>query len=135
MARQTKTLKKMKSGAQARPAKKQSGTQFYERRLTQMRDDILKLVQQKQKAEMPDLEVGDEADAATQSSERELLFELSDNERQTLDAVEAALRKIDQGRFGLCESCNKKIARQRLRAMPQARYCINCQARFERPRA
>lgn len=135
MARQTRTLKKTKSSAQARPAKRQSGTQFYERRLTQMRDDILKLVQQKQKAEMPDLEVGDEADAATQSSERELLFELSDNERQTLDAVEAALRKIDQGRFGLCESCNKKIARQRLRAMPQARYCINCQARFERPRA
>ncbi len=134
MARQTKTLKKTKGSAQARPVKKQSGTQFYERRLTQMRDDILKLVQQKQKAEMPDLEVGDEADAATQSSERELLFELSDNERQTLDAVEAALRKIDQGRFGLCESCNKKIARPRLRAMPQARYCINCQARFERPR-
>ena len=114
--------------------KKQPGTQFHERRLVKMRDDLLKLVATKQKAEMPDNEVGDEADAATQSSERELLFELSDSERQSLDAIEAALRKIDQSHYGLCESCRKKIARPRLRAMPQARYCIHCQGRFETPR-
>ncbi|HRY29055.1 MAG TPA: TraR/DksA family transcriptional regulator [Elusimicrobiota bacterium] len=123
-----------KGGKASGRIKKQPGTQFYERRLTIMRNDLMKLVQEKQQKEMPDLEVGDEADAATQSSERELLFELSDTERQTLDAIEAALRKIEQGRFGLCESCHKKILRTRLRAMPQARYCINCQARFERPR-
>jgi DnaK suppressor protein len=123
-----------KTAVVARRPAKQAGTQYYERRLGQMRDDLMKLVQQKQLVQMPDQEVGDEADAATQSAERELLFELSDTERQGLDAIEAALRKIGQGRFGLCESCSKKIARPRLRAMPHARYCINCQARFERPR-
>jgi DnaK suppressor protein len=114
--------------------KKQPGTDFYFRRLSQMRDELMKSVHEKQQSDVADMEVGDEADQATQSAERELLFELSDSERQTLDAIEAALRKIDQGRYGLCESCHKKILKPRLRAMPHARYCINCQARFERPR-
>lgn len=131
MARQRSAVKKT---VKALKPKKQPGTEFYERRLTQMRDDLMKSVHDKQKSEMADLEVGDEADQATQSAERELLFELSDSERQSLDAIEAALRKIDQGRFGVCESCHKKILKMRLRAMPYARYCINCQARFERPR-
>ena len=113
---------------------KQPGTQFYEKRLAEIRTDIMDLVHHKQETELTDQEVGDEADAATQSVERELLFELSDNERQMLDAVEAALRKINQGRYGLCESCQKKIPRERLKVVPQARYCVPCQSRFERPR-
>lgn len=113
---------------------KQEGTSFYERRLTEMREDLMDSVHQKQEDERTDQEVGDEADVATQSAERELLFELSDNERQMLDAIEAALRKINTGRYGICESCGKKIPRERLKVMPQARYCVNCQVRFERPR-
>lgn len=135
MPRSKRTARKpSKRKTAVKKAAKQPGTQFYEKRLLRMRGDLMKLVAAKQNKELPDQEVGDEADAATQSSERELLFELSDTERQTLDSIEAALRKIDQGRYGLCESCHKKIARLRLRAMPQARYCIHCQARFETPR-
>jgi DnaK suppressor protein len=111
-----------------------AGPTAHEKRLKNMREDILRLVRQKQKDEIPDLDVGDEADAATQTTERELLFELSDNERQTLDAVEAALRKITQGAYGLCESCREKIGAERLKAIPHARYCIKCQARFDTPR-
>jgi DnaK suppressor protein len=135
MARTKTSKNSKKKSSEVSRVKKQPGTQFYERRLQEMRDDIMKLVHNKQQTELGDQEVGDEADAATQSSERELLFELSDNERQQLDAIEAALRKIDQGRYGLCESCQKKIAALRLRAVPQARYCIGCQARFESPRS
>lgn len=121
------------------PAKKrvlkQAGTQLYEKRLIEMREDIMRLVKENNHdAEIPIAEVGDEADAATQSAERELMFELSDNERQSLDAVEAALRKINSGSFGICEACREKIAAPRLKAIPQARYCIRCQARFDSPR-
>ncbi|MBI4396164.1 MAG: TraR/DksA C4-type zinc finger protein [Elusimicrobia bacterium] len=129
-----KATAKKNGKASAKSEPKNAGTHFYEKHLSEMRDDILKMVHRKKETELSDLEVGDEADAATQSSERELLFELSDSERQRLDAIEAALRKIDQGRFGTCESCQKKIAQPRLKAMPHARYCINCQARFETPR-
>lgn len=130
-----KKLKKKTPVAKKQKIKKQAGTQFYEKRLITLRDDLLKLVRQKQEIDMPAQEVGDEADAATQSSERELLFELSDNERKSLDAMEAALRKIEKGQYGACEACQKKIAAPRLRVMPHARYCIHCQARFETPRS
>ena len=131
--------KKKAAAKPAAPARKrvqkQPGTQIYEKRLGEMREDIMRLVKENNHdAELPVAEVGDEADAATQSAERELMFELSDNERQSLDAIEAALRKINSGTYGVCESCRQKIAAPRLKAIPQARYCINCQARFESPR-
>ncbi|MBK8576426.1 MAG: TraR/DksA family transcriptional regulator [Elusimicrobia bacterium] len=113
---------------------KQAGTQAYEKSLNKMRADILRLVEVNKSADLATADVGDEADQATQSSERELMFELSDNERNSLDAVEAALRKISTGVYGVCESCRGKIAAPRLQAIPHARYCIGCQAKFDSPR-
>jgi DnaK suppressor protein len=134
MAKAKKTQKKKTLVVQKKKVNKQPGTQIYEKKLLKMRDDLLKLVHQKQGADMPDVEVGDEADIATQSSERELLFELSDNERNVLDSIEAALRKIELAGYGVCETCHKKIPALRLQAMPHARYCVQCQSRFETPR-
>jgi DnaK suppressor protein len=135
--KQPKAKAKKKSSPRPAPAKKvlkkQAGTSFHEKKLLEMREDLVELVHSKQELDLTDQEVGDEADAATQSAERELLFELSDNERQQLDAIEAALRKIETGSFGQCEGCSKPIPAPRLKAMPQARYCVQCQARFEIP--
>ena len=72
--------------------------------------------------EIEDMEVGDEADIATRSVEKEMLFELTDSEKQTLDMVEAALRKMEKGVYGTCESCHRGIPRRiphnRRRARP-----------------
>ncbi len=139
-----KTKSKAKASAKPTPAakkdparkvmKKQAGTAAHEKKLLEMREDLMNLVHHKQEVDMTEQEVGDEADAASQSAEKELLFELSDNERQTLDAVEAALRKIETGSYGKCEGCGKLIPAPRLKAIPHARYCVQCQARFEVPR-
>jgi DnaK suppressor protein len=86
-------------------------------------------VQSKRDVDAPG--VGDEADVASQSIEKELIFELSDNERQMLDQTEAALRKIDNGTYGQCESCRNPIGKERIRALPFARYCIDCQSKTE----
>lgn len=101
--------------------------------LIQKRDDLLAVVQRKKEQEIQDAEIGDEADMATRSVEKEILFELTDTEKQTLDMVEVALRKIEKGAFGACESCRKPIPRMRLNVMPWARYCIRCQAEQETP--
>lgn len=77
-------------------------------------------------------DVGDEADQAGQLVEKELQFELSDNERNQLDQIEGALRKMDKGTYGLCEQCSKPINRMRIKALPFARYCIACQNSSER---
>lgn len=97
--------------------------------LVGMRDDILKTVG-KQKAE-EGVDNGDSVDQASQSIEKELLFELSDNERGTLDMIEAAIRKIDNGTYGLCEATQRPIGRQRLEAIPYCRYSIEYQNQIE----
>jgi DnaK suppressor protein len=97
--------------------------------LVGMRDDILKTVRKQQVEEGVDN--GDSVDQASQSIEKELLFELSDNERGTLDMIEAAIRKIDNGTYGLCEATQKAIGRARLEAIPYARYSIEYQNQLE----
>jgi len=97
--------------------------------LVGMRDDILKTVRKQQVEEGVDN--GDSVDQASQSIEKELLFELSDNERGTLDMIEAAIRKVDNGTFGLCEATQKPIGRARLEAIPYARYSIEYQNQLE----
>ncbi len=96
--------------------------------LVEMRDDILKTVR---KQSIHDVDNGDSVDQASQSIEKELMFELSDNERTTLDMVEAAIRKIDNGTYGLCEATQKAITRARLEAIPYARYSIAYQNQLE----
>jgi DnaK suppressor protein len=97
--------------------------------LVGMRDDILKNVRKQQVEEGVDN--GDSVDQASQSIEKELSFELSDNERTTLDMVEAAIREIDNGTYGLCEATQRPIGRMRLEAIPYCRYSIEYQNQLE----
>ena len=101
------------------------------RKLVEMRNDLLRAVRQKQEMEVGSVDVGDEADQASNSLEKEMLFELNDNERTTLDQIEGALRKMEKNVYGLCESCQKPISKPRLEAVPFARYCITCQSSSE----
>jgi DnaK suppressor protein len=96
--------------------------------LVSMRDDILRTVR---KQTLDDVDNGDSVDQASQSIEKELMFELSDNERTTLDMIEAAIRKIDNGTYGRCEATQKAISRARLEAIPYARYSIAYQNQLE----
>jgi DnaK suppressor protein len=104
--------------------------------LSEKQEELSEIVHRKkeeQEFQQEDPEIGDEADIATRSVEKELLFDITDSEKQNLDGIEAALRKIEKGAFGRCESCQKTIPRLRLEVMPWARYCISCQSRNEVP--
>lgn len=57
-----------------------------------------------------------------------VLERLSEREQRELVEIDAALTRIDEGKWGLCEKCSKKIARPRLAAMPEARLCLTCAA-------
>jgi len=115
----------------------ESEIQKFREILTQKREDLLAVVQRKkeQEIQIEDTEIGDEADIATRSVEKEMLFELTDSEKQTLDMIEAALRKMEKGVFGRCENCQTHIPHLRMEVMPWARYCIQCQAELETPSA
>ncbi len=74
-------------------------------------------------------EVGDSVDIASNSYEREVLFELTDNERKQLTDIDIALKKIEDKDFGTCEDCGGKISSERLEAVPTATLCISCQTK------
>ncbi len=67
------------------------------------------------------------ADMASDNFEREFTLGLASNEQQHLNMIEDALRRIDDGTYGVCESCNKPIPQKRLVAVPHAKLCIKCQ--------
>lgn len=100
--------------------------------LINKRDDLLEVVRSKKQNDIIEAEIGDEIDSASQNAEKEILFELTDNEKIILDAVESALRRIEKGTYGTCESCKTKIAEARIKAIPWVRYCITCQSKSER---
>ena len=103
-------------------------------KLDEMREHLSKNVEDKKNLDMLEPEVGDSIDQATQSLDKEILFELSDNERKMLDSIDAALRKMDNGVYGLCEHCKNPIETKRIKALPSARYCLPCQSGSEKSR-
>jgi DnaK suppressor protein len=78
--------------------------------------------------------VGDEIDTASQNGEKEIYFELVANEKMTLDAINDALVKIENGKYGKCECCDNIIPVERLKAISWTRYCIQCQEEAENPK-
>jgi DnaK suppressor protein len=108
--------------------------QKFKKPLEEKRNDLMNVVKTKKERDLIDTEIGDEIDSAAQNSEKELMFELTDNEKVMLDAIEAALRRIEKGTFGTCESCGGKITENRIIALPWVRYCIDCQSKAEKPR-
>ena len=74
------------------------------------------------------------ADDATEVFDRERDLALRSNSQDLLAQVDAALERIDTGRYGICARCGQKIAADRLEALPYAIYCINCQSIVEHER-
>jgi DnaK suppressor protein len=68
----------------------------------------------------------DWTDIAADREAAEVLHALSDRERRELEEIEAALARVADGSFGLCQRCSRAIGRQRLLAIPEARYCLEC---------
>ncbi|MDQ3570796.1 MAG: TraR/DksA C4-type zinc finger protein [Actinomycetota bacterium] len=69
------------------------------------------------------------ADTSQVTAERGEAEALAGSLREALDEVEHALAKLDQGTYGLCETCGRPINAPRLEAMPAARHCIDCASR------
>jgi RNA polymerase-binding transcription factor DksA len=70
----------------------------------------------------------------TLNVERERDLALSASATQAVEDIDAAIHRMDTGRYGVCERCGKKIAMARLEALPFAALCIECKSREERRR-
>jgi DnaK suppressor protein len=69
----------------------------------------------------------DMADQADICYIKESLFQQSTSSRDLLVLVRAALRRDEQGEFGLCVECGQPVQKKRLEAVPWARHCVACQ--------
>jgi DnaK suppressor protein len=67
------------------------------------------------------------ADTATETYDRELDYTLEENSEHVLSEIEAALKRIEEGTYGICTGCGREIAPERLEARPRATLCIGCQ--------
>jgi DnaK suppressor protein len=76
----------------------------------------------------------DALDEVQYASERELAIRNLDRETNLLRNVRAALRRIDEGTFGICMHCEEDISPKRIAAVPWAPFCIQCQEQADRNR-
>lgn len=72
------------------------------------------------------------ADLASATFDREFDLGLEEDAEEILSAIDAALRKIEEGTYGVCARCGGEIGVERLRAMPYTTLCIDCKRREER---
>lgn len=74
----------------------------------------------------------DQADTGTKTFEREHEMSLAASHREMLTQTERALGRIENGTYGVCESCGNPIGKARLQAFPRATLCMTCKQREER---
>ena len=74
----------------------------------------------------------DPTDRASLESDRNFLLRIKDRERKLIMKVKEALDRIDNGTFGICESCGKPISEKRLMARPVTTQCIDCKTEDEK---
>lgn len=73
------------------------------------------------------------ADLATDAYDREFSLNLASCDRDVILLINDALKRIDEGVYGICAQCKKPIARIRLKALPFASCCLKCQKAQEKP--
>jgi len=72
------------------------------------------------------------ADVATDAYDREFSLGLASNEQKILYELDDALKRIDEGTFGICEECKSPITKTRLKTLVYTRLCVKCQEKKER---
>lgn len=82
--------------------------------------------------DLADYDDHDPADAASETFEHTKDYAIDENFHNMLERIADALRKVDDGTYGICDRCDNPILPDRLKAIPYATLCIDCQGKLER---
>jgi DnaK suppressor protein len=74
----------------------------------------------------------DPTDRAAAESDRSFLLRIRDRERKLIVKIQEALQRIEDGTFGICETCGEEIGEKRLEARPVTTQCIDCKTEAEK---
>ena len=73
----------------------------------------------------------DPTDRATAESDRNFELRIRDRERKLLSKIKAAIERIEEGVYGICDECGQDITPKRLEARPVTTLCIDCKTKQE----
>lgn len=107
--------------------------EYFKKKLLAKRDELARTIartEQEGRSADEDPTV-DLADKAANSYTKEFLFGQTHNDRLTLQFVNEAIRRVEQGTFGQCLNCQEEMQQKRLEAVPWARHCRTCQEQLE----
>jgi RNA polymerase-binding transcription factor len=103
----------------------------------QLRDEayakIVRLRQDQREESQPG--PGDEMDVACSSTDMERSASLIERSEDRIHMIDQALARIDGGTYGICEECGDEIPIERLRALPFAALCVDCQSKRRESRS
>ena len=97
---------------------------------TKIVGDVEKTHHNKKSSEIE--QMADISDDAARSYGKKLQGELEAHEWVKLKQVEAALKKVGDGEYGICEQCEQEILETRLEIMPYTEFCIQCLSEIEK---
>src|SRR5512141_3323409 len=102
--------------------------------LLKKREDLVQEIARRSKAstESAAQDIGDILDSVSEERTRELDLILTDREKRKLAQIDDALDRIEENTYGLCEECGVKIPKARLKVLPFAIFCVECQEKNER---
>ena len=73
----------------------------------------------------------DPTDRAALESDRNFMLRIRDREHKLIKKIKKALERIENGTFGICETCGEEITVKRLKARPVTSQCIECKSKEE----
>ncbi|HEX9191350.1 MAG TPA: TraR/DksA family transcriptional regulator [Candidatus Deferrimicrobiaceae bacterium] len=102
--------------------------------LVKMREELVQEIGRRSKAttEAGAQDIGDILDSVSEERTRELDMILTDREKRKLHQIDDALDRIEDATYGQCDECGVKIPKARLKVLPFAKYCVECQEKNER---
>ena len=107
--------------------------EYYKKKLLTRRDELVKTITRTEEEgrQADDDPTVDLADKAANSYTKEFLFGQTSMDRNMLNLIDEALKRIRNEEFGNCLSCQEEMQQKRLEAVPWAKHCINCQEKME----
>jgi DnaK suppressor protein len=106
-------------------------TDFFRRLLNERKQELLNEAEKTVDGMNGEANFPDPTDRAALESERNFTLRIRDRERKLIAKIDEALRRLEDGSYGVCEECGETIGTARLKARPVTTLCIDCKSAQE----
>ena len=111
---------------------KKEDIEYFRDRLTQRLEDLIARAGDTVSGMTTQIEnFPDPTDRASLEEDRNFMLRIRDRENKLIKKIKKALARIDNGTFGICETCEEEISLERLKARPVTTQCIECKTKEE----